>query len=80
MAEELYAAIPEASITFAGHTDSRGDAASNMKLSLDCANAVKDWFEKWVQDNSVDGWVLQIEGRGDTELKVPDTDVEGNFL
>jgi len=79
-ASDLYAALPEASITFIGHTDSRGDSDSNMKLSLERATAVKDWFEKWVQDNRADGWELFVEGRGDSQLKVPDVDVEENFL
>ena len=78
-ASELYAALKEASITFIGHTDSRGDAASNMQLSLDRATAVKDWFEAWAQDNNADGWTFSVGGKGDTELKVPDVDAEGNF-
>jgi len=79
-ANDLYAALPEAKITFIGHTDSRGDAGSNMQLSLDRATAVKDWFENWAQENDVDGWELLVDGKGDTELKVPDVDTEGNFL
>jgi WD40 repeat protein len=79
LANDLYAAIPEAEITFIGHTDSRGDAASNLQLSIDRATAVKDWFEVWVQDNGIEGWEFLVDGRGDTELKVPDVDAEGNF-
>jgi WD40 repeat protein len=78
-ASELYEAVKEASITFIGHTDSRGDAASNMQLSLDRATAVKDWFEAWIQDNGIEGWDFSVDGKGDTELKVPDVDAEGNF-
>ena len=76
---ELHAVIKEAKITFIGYTDSRGDADSNMQLSLDRATAVKDWFENWAVDSGADGWELFVEGRGDTELKVPDVDAEGNF-
>lgn len=79
-AQDLYAALPKAQITFIGHTDSRGDAASNMQLSIDRATAVKDWFENWAQENNADGWELLVDGKGDTELKVPDVDSEGNFL
>jgi WD40 repeat protein len=79
-AQDLYAALPEAKITFVGHTDSRGDASSNMQLSIDRATAVKDWFENWAQENNADGWNLLVDGKGDTELKVPDVDSEGNFL
>lgn len=80
LAEDLFDALPEATITFIGHTDSRGEAGYNLQLSLDRATAVKDWFESWAQDNGVDGWSFLVDGRGDTELKVPDTDVEGTFL
>lgn len=78
-ASELYAAVKKATITFIGHTDSRGDASSNMALSLDRATAVKDWFEVWAHDNNADGWTFSVDGMGDTELKVPDVDAEGNF-
>ncbi len=80
VAADLYQALPEATITFVGHTDSRGDAAYNMELSMDRAASVKDWFEAWAQDQGIDSWVLQVDGRGDTDLKVPDTDIDGNFL
>ena len=78
-ASELYEAVKEASITFIGHTDSRGDVASNLQLSLDRATAVKDWFEAWAIENNADGWTFSVDGKGDTELKVPDVDAEGNF-
>lgn len=78
-AQDLDAALDTATITFIGHTDSRGDAASNLQLSIDRATAVKDWFENWTQDNGIEGWELMVDGRGDTELKTPDVDAEGNF-
>ncbi len=78
-ASDLYEALPEAKITFIGHTDSRGDAASNLELSLDRATAVMEWFEAWAVENGVDGWELDVDGKGDTELKVEDVDSEGNF-
>lgn len=78
-AQDLHAALPEAKMTFIGHTDSRGDASSNLQLSIDRATAVRDWFESWAQENDVDGWELLVDGKGDTELKVPDVDTEGNF-
>ncbi len=79
-ANDLYAALPEAKITFIGHTDSRGDASSNLQLSIDRATAVMDWFENWTRENDVDGWELFVDGKGDAELKVTDFDTEGNFL
>jgi len=78
-AQNLYAALDNAIITFIGHTDSRGDASSNLQLSIDRATAVGDWFEAWAQENGVDGWELLVDGKGDTELKVPDVDTEGTF-
>ncbi len=78
-AADLYEALPEAKITFIGHTDSRGDAASNLELSLDRATAVMEWFEAWASENDVDGWELDVDGKGDTELKVEDVESEGNF-
>jgi len=78
-AQNLDAALDNAIITFIGHTDSRGDASSNLKLSIDRATAVRNWFEAWARENGVDGWELLVDGKGDTELKVPDVDAEGTF-
>jgi len=80
LAADLYAALPEARITFIGHTDSRGESGYNLQLSIDRATAVKAWFENWANENGADGWELFVDGRGSSELKVPDTDVEGTFL
>lgn len=80
-AEELYTAFPVAKITFIGHTDSWGSTEfDHLQLSTDRAEAVKAWFENWAAENGVDGWDLQAEGRGYSELKVPDIDSEGNHL
>jgi len=79
-ASDLYAALPEASITFIGHTDSRGDAESNLKLSLDRATAVKDWFERWVQDNGADGWELFVKDAAIASLKFPMWMLRKTFL
>ncbi len=79
-AEELYIAVPQASITFIGHTYSRGDSAYNLQLSLERASEVKDWFENWADENGIESWEFLVDGRGDTELKVPDMDSEGKFL
>jgi len=80
LAEDLHNALPEAVITFIGHTDSRGDSDYNLQLSIDRASAVKDWFEDWAEVNVIDGWELLVDGRGDSELKVPDVNSEGTFL
>jgi outer membrane protein OmpA-like peptidoglycan-associated protein len=80
LAEQLQDGFPEATLTFVGHTDSRGDAAANQQLSLDRAEAVASWMEDWAADNGVDGWSLDVDGQGDTELKVTDTNADGEFL
>ena len=67
-------------MTIIGHTDSRGDSAYNLQLSLERASAVKDWFENWADENGIESWEFLVDGRGDTELKVPDTGIEGKFL
>ncbi len=79
-AEALYADIAEATITFIGHTESRGDAKSKLQLSIDRAQAIKDWFQDWADKKGSVEWVLLVDGKGDSELKVPDVDIEGNFL
>ena len=65
---------------FLGHTDSRGDAQSNLQLSIDRAKAIKDWFQDWADGNSDIEWTLLMDGKGDTELKAQDVDVDGNFI
>jgi WD40 repeat protein len=80
LAQDIYASFKTAAITFIGHTDSRGDADSNKKLSIDRAAAIKNWFQSWADTNGADGWTLLVDGKGKTELKVPDTNVEGHFL
>lgn len=79
LAQDIHAALPAAKLTFVGHTDSRGDASSNMKLSVDRATSVKNWFEAWANDNGADGWTFATEGKGETELNTPDVDGDGNF-
>lgn len=80
LAEQLEAGFTDATLTFVGHTDSRGDAAANQQLSLERAEAVRDWFAGWASDQGIDGWVLEVEGRGDSELKVADVARTGEFL
>jgi len=79
-AEELFANFTDATITFIGHTDSRGDSDANLKLSVDRAAAIKAWFEGWADAKGIGGWTFLVEGRGDSELKAPDVDSEGTFL
>jgi WD40 repeat protein len=80
VALQLHEAFVKATLTFVGHTDSRGSAAANLQLSLARATAIRDWFSAWANGNGVTGWTLLVDGRGANELKAPDTNVEGTFL
>lgn len=52
-----------------GHTDSRGTATYNMKLSRDRAEAVADVLSSMLKAQSADGIKLQYQGRGESELR-----------
>ncbi|MDZ7677587.1 MAG: OmpA family protein [Acidimicrobiales bacterium] len=80
LAEQLADSFPDATLTFVGHTDSRGSADANQQLSLARATSTRDWFATWATDNGIDGWTLDVDGRGDTQLRVPDTNADGDFL
>lgn len=80
LAEQLAASFPDATLTFVGHTDSRGSADANQQLSLERATATRDWFATWADDNSIEGWTLDVDGSGDTQLRVPDVNADGDFL
>ena len=45
-AAKVFAEFPSVSIEISGHTSSEGDEAFNQQLSLDRAQAVKDWLIK----------------------------------
>jgi len=80
LAEQVAAGFDQATLTFVGHTDSRGDATANQQLSLARAEAVRDWFAQWASDSGITGWTLEVEGRGEAELKVTDVDSNGAFI
>jgi outer membrane protein OmpA-like peptidoglycan-associated protein len=77
---DTYGSESAVTLTFIGHTDSRGSAEANQQLSAERARAVADYFEAWAADNGVTGWDVVTDGRGDTELKVIDVDATGGFL
>jgi len=79
-ARKLIYNYENASVKFIGHTDSSGTAEENLKLSQDRAKAVSDWFTEWAKKNGHDDWVFSAEGRGESELKVPDTDAQGAYI
>lgn len=59
-----------------GHTDSDGDDASNMTLSQNRANAVKDFLTK----NGVNGSILQVKGYGESQPKVENTSDRNKYM
>jgi len=64
---------PSIRITIAGHTDSTGDSAFNMKLSKMRANSVADWLIK----NGVSSTRLNTTGYGDTKPVASNDTEEG---
>jgi outer membrane protein OmpA-like peptidoglycan-associated protein len=59
-----------------GYTDSRGTESYNAMLSEQRARAVYEWF---VADG-FDPDRITYEGLGESDLKVPDVDADGNFI
>jgi len=64
---------PTKTFKIIGHTDSDGSAASNLKLSMDRANAVKNYL---VQNFNIPSQNLLVDGKGDTKPLVPNTNAE----
>ena len=60
---ELIKAHPGKRILVAGHTDNVGDPASNLKLSVGRASAVRDWL---VDASGIPTTQFAIQGYGDT--------------
>ena len=54
---------PKLRLEISGHTDDRGDDASNLQLSLDRADAVK----KYLTDAGIEGSRIQTRGAGEAE-------------
>jgi outer membrane protein OmpA-like peptidoglycan-associated protein len=59
-----------------GHTDNVGSAASNLSLSQNRANAVKDFLVK----NGVNGSILQIRGYGPDKPKRDNNTEGGKYM
>lgn len=76
---DLATRFEQATLTFVGHTDSRGAPADNLALSEQRAEQVAAWVATWAQDTGL-AWELRTEGAGDTALKVPDVGEDGAFL
>jgi outer membrane protein OmpA-like peptidoglycan-associated protein len=71
---ETLKAHPDLKIEIQGHTDNVGNAAANLKLSEDRANAVKEML---VKDYGVAAAQLTAKGYGSTKPIGPNTTVEG---
>lgn len=70
LADHVQAASPE-EITLVGHTDPRGTDEYNLALSVDRANAVREFLAAQGFEGTV-----QIEGRGETEIPAPPPGIE----
>ncbi len=79
-AQKLKYNYSKGSIRFIGHTDSSGTAEENLKLSLNRATAISDWFTEWMKKNGADDWTFSADGRGESDLKIPDTTAEGAYI
>jgi len=60
---EVLKKFPSLRIEVAGHTDSKGDDADNLKLSQERAAAVKTYFT----DRGIDGGRIETRGAGEVE-------------
>jgi outer membrane protein OmpA-like peptidoglycan-associated protein len=71
---EVLESNPEVRIKIIGHTDSDGNAASNLELSKKRAAAVAGALHK---DFGIDQSRMKTDGRGDTEPSEPNTSAKG---
>jgi len=67
---------PNKKIVIAGHTDSQGPASYNVGLSKRRAKTVADYFKK----HGVNPDQMIIEGYGESQLKIKDTDANGGYI
>ncbi len=71
MVEDLFCSIILAGgVKLIGHTDTVGSAEDNMALSLQVAGEVRDAMVA----QGIDPAVIDVEGRGETELVIPTED------
>jgi outer membrane protein OmpA-like peptidoglycan-associated protein len=74
--EKAYTALaanPDVKVLITGHTDSVGNDASNMTLSLDRANSVRNWLI----EKGIDATRIRAEGRGETMPRATNDTEEG---
>ena len=70
---ETMAANPEVNVIITGHTDSVGSAEYNLRLSLDRAQAVKDWLIR----NNISASRMKVVGKGEAEPTATNATAEG---
>lgn len=71
----IIAASKSTEITISGHTDSKGSAEYNLKLSRQRAQAVKDWI---VKNSSISESSVRISGYGETRPAAPNSKEDGS--
>lgn len=77
--EKAYAALaanPEVKVLIVGHTDNVGSASSNLTLSKNRADAVKNWLV----EKGIDAARIRTDGKGLTQPRATNDTVEGRAL
>lgn len=69
-------AHPQMNVSVIGHTDSIGDSRSNYVLSLNRAEAVKNYLI----DHGIQAERISVEGRGEAKFVAPNNTEEGRAL
>jgi len=72
---KIIAASKSTEIAISGHTDSKGSAEYNLKLSRQRAQAVKDWI---VKNSSISEPSVRISGYGETRPAAPNSKEDGS--
>jgi len=66
--------FPESKVTVEGYTDSKGAKATNMQLSRERAQSVKDWL---VKNGGVVAGSISTKGYGEQNAIAPNTNPDG---
>ena len=67
--------FPDGKVIVEGYTDSKGTKSVNMELSLQRAQAVKDWL---VKNGGVAGANISVKGFGEQYPIAPNTNADGS--
>lgn len=66
--------FPESKVAVEGYTDSKGAKATNMQLSRERAQSVKDWL---VKNGGVVAGIISTKGYGEQNAIAPNTNPDG---